>query len=249
MTLPGTNPENFKPGLVAVGVGPGDPELLTLKGVRAIREADVVITPIGDRSDSSVSQSIISDHLDPARQQILIRVFPMRQPPEVMAKAWTDIAAEIAELVADGKRVAFVTLGDPMLYSTFIYLQQELQSSFPEVTISTIPGISSILAAAGKAQYPLGIADDVLTIIPATSSEAKIKAALATGGTIVLLKVYRAFSGIKSLLQQAGLEKQAVFVRRLGLEGEKIVRDLSEVRDEDLDYLSLIMIRQENVNG
>ncbi len=173
----------------------------------------------------------------------------MRQPADVMAKAWRDIAAEIAGLVKAGKRVVFVTLGDPMLYSTYLYLQQELLGHYPEVPISTVPGISSILAAAGKAQRPLGIADDVLTIIPATTTEAKIRAALATGGTIVLLKVYRAFTGIRSLLQQAGLEKQAIYVRRLGLEGEKIVRDLAEVRDEDLDYLSLILVRSEGHYG
>ena len=237
------------PGLTAVGVGPGDPELLTFKAVRVIGEADVVMTPVGDRSDSSIALSIISGHLDPERQQILKRVFPMRQPPEVMANAWADIAAEIAELVTAGKKVVFVTLGDPMLYSTFLYLQQELLKDYPSVAIATVPGVSSILAAAGKTLRPLGIADDVLTIIPATCTEAKIRAALATGGTIVLLKVYRAFHGLKSLLQKAGLEKQAVYVKRLGLEGEKIVDDLAAVRDDDLDYLSLILIRPEGKNG
>ncbi len=237
------------PGLVAVGVGPGDPELLTLKGAREIRAADVVITPVGDRSGTSIARSIISEHLEPDRQQILSRVFPMRQPADLLAKAWADIAAEIAGLVAAGKRVAFVTLGDPMLYSTFLYLQQELLDDYPKVAISTVPGVSSVLAAAGRAQSPLGIADDVLTIIPATTSEAKLKAALATGGTVVLLKVYRAFADIRMLLQQAGLEEQAVYIKRLGLDGEKIVRDLGEVRDEDLDYLSLIIVRPEGHDG
>jgi len=229
--------------LIAVGVGPGDPELLTLKAVREIRAADVVVTPVGDRSDSSIALSIIEDHLDRSRQQVLTRTFPMRQPAEVMAKAWREIAAEIAELVHAGQKVVFITLGDPMLYSTFLYLQFELNTDYPDVPISTVPGISSIFAAAGNAQLPLGLGDDALTIIPATSSEGKLKAALAAGGTVVFLKVYRAFSGIKSLLQQVGLERQAIYVRRLGLEGEKIIRDLADVNDEDLDYLSLILVR------
>ena len=232
--------------LIAIGVGPGDPELITLKGVRLLQSADVVMTPVGDRSDSSVAHSIISEHLDPQRQQVLLRVFPMRQPAEQVANAWREIAAEISDLVREGKKVAFVTLGDPMLYSTFLYLQHELQGNYPDVAISTVPGISSILAAAGRAQLPLGLGDDLLTIVPATVSDEKLQAAFSSGGTVVLLKVYRAFDRIRAILQEKGLAQHSVYVRRLGLEGEKIIHDLAEVQADDLDYLSLILVRRES---
>ena len=234
--------------LVAVGVGPGDPELITLKGVRLIQEADVVMTPVGDRSSSSIALSIISAHLDPERQQVLSRVFPMRQPADQMAAAWREIAAEIAALVREGKRVTFITLGDPMLYSTFLYLQAELQSEYPDVPISTVPGISSILDAAGKAVLPLGLGDDILTVVPATLADEKLQSILQSDGTVVLLKVYRAFDRIRSILQQSGLEQQAVYIRRLGLDGEKIIHDLAQVQEADLDYLSLILVRREAVH-
>jgi len=235
--------------LVAIGVGPGDPELITLKGVRLLREADVVMTPVGDRSESSVAHSIIADHLEPGRQQVLLRVFPMRQPAEQMASAWRTIAAEIADLVRTGKRVAFVTLGDPMLYSTYLYLQHELQEHYPDVAVSTVPGISSILAAANRVQLPLGLGDDVVAIIPATLPDDRLEAALSTGGTVVLLKVYRAFDRVRTLLQRRGLEGQAIYVRRLGLAGEKVVRRLADVGEQDLDYLSLILVRREVAHG
>ena len=235
--------------LVAIGVGPGDPELITLKGVRLLREADVVMTPVGDRSESSVAHSIIADHLDPERQQVLLRVFPMRQPAEQMASAWRAIADEIAVLVRAGKRVVFVTLGDPMLYSTYLYLQQELQERYPAVAVSTVPGISSILAAANRVQLPLGLGDDIVAIIPATLPDDQLEAALAAGGTVVLLKVYRAFERVRALLQRCGLEGQAVYVRRLGLAGEKVVRRLADVGEQDLDYLSLILVRREVDHG
>ncbi|PLX78226.1 MAG: precorrin-2 C(20)-methyltransferase [Desulfuromonas sp.] len=234
--------------LVAVGVGPGDPELLTLKGVRLLRQADVVITPRGDRSDSSIALSIVESHIDPARQQVLSRVFPMRQPAEQMAAAWREIADEIAGLVHEGKRVVFVTLGDPMFYSTYLYLEEELRSRYPEVPVSTVPGISSVYAAAGKAHLPLGIADDILSVVPSTLPDDRLQAALDLPGTVVLLKVYRSFERIRSLLQQRGLAQRAIFVRRLGLEGEKVIPDLSKVASEDLDYLSLILVRREGQN-
>lgn len=227
----------------AVGVGPGDPELLTLRGARVLREADVVMTPVGDRSDASLALSIVEQHLDPARQQILTRTFPMRQSSDVQQNAWRDIAAEVAALVRAGKKVAFVTLGDPFLYSTFLYLYRELQRDYPEVPVANVPGISSIQAAASLARLPLGLGDETLTVVPATASDEEIETALQRSGTVVLLKVYRAFARLRALLQRVGLEQQAVYVRRVGLEGELLVHNLGEVSEDDLDYLSLILVR------
>ena len=231
--------------LVAVGVGPGDPELLTLKAARMLRQADVIITPIGDRSDKSIALSIVESHIDPARQQVLLRVFPMRHSVEQMTAAWREIADEIAALIDAGKQVVFVTLGDPMLYSTYLYLEEELRCRYPEVSVSTVPGISSVYAAAGKARLPLGIGDDILSVVPATLPDDRLQAAFDLPGTVVLLKVYRAFDRVLELLRQRGLEQRAVFVRRLGLEGEKVIPDLSRVAPEDIDYLSLILVRRE----
>jgi len=227
----------------AVGVGPGDPELLTLRGARVLREADVVMTPVGDRSDTSLALTIVEQHLDPQRQQILTRTFPMRQSADEQLSAWRVIAGEVAALVREGKQVAFVTLGDPFLYSTFLYLYRELQRDYPDVPVANVPGISSIQAAASLARLPLGLGDETLTVVPATAADAEIEAALERSGTVVLLKVYRAFARLHGLLQRLGLARQSVYVRRIGLEGELLVRDLGQVREDDLDYLSLILVR------
>ena len=232
----------------AVGVGPGDPELLTLRAVRVLREADVVMTPVGDRSDSSLALSIVNEHLDPDRQQILTRTFPMRQPQALLEDAWRTIATEVAQLVNAGKKVAFVTLGDPFLYSTFLYLLRELQRAYPEVPVASVPGISSMHAAAGLAGLPLGLADETLSVVPATAPDTEIEEALQRSGTLVLFKVYRSFARIRSLLQKHDLVRHAVYVRRIGLEGERVVHDLDQVRDEDLDYLSLILVRAAEEN-
>lgn len=230
--------------LIAIGVGPGDPDLITLKGVRLLKAADVIVTPLGDRSGSSIAGSIIAPHVDPGRQQVLERVFPMRQPPARQAAAWQSIADEIASLAEDGKQVAFITLGDPMLYSTFLYLRQELLNNHPGVPVQIVPGVSSIFAAASKARLPLGIGEESLTVVPATAGEEKIRRALKLEGTVILLKVYRSFPRIRRLLQEAGVDQHAVYIRRLGLEDEKIIIDLDRVGADDLDYLSLIMVRR-----
>jgi len=111
------------------------------------------------------------------------------------------------------------------------------------VAVASVPGISSIHAAAHLATLPLGLGDETLTVIPATAADGEIEAALARPGTVVLLKVYRAFARLRALLERRGLAGQAVYVKRIGLEGEQLVRDLAEVREEDLDYLSLILVR------
>lgn len=230
------------PRLIAVGVGPGDPELLTLKGARLLREADVVVTPVGDRSDSSVAQSIIAELVDPDRQQLLTHVYPMKKNPAEMEDAWQASAAEVAALVREGKTVVFVTLGDPFLYSTFLYLYRILLDRYPDVAVEVVPGISSINAAAAAADLPLGLAADRIAILPATFEEDKLRQTLLDFDTVVLMKVHRVFDRVRSLLNDLGVERRAVYVKRVGLAGEAVFQDLDAVQAEDLDYLSLVIV-------
>ena len=228
----------------AIGVGPGDPELLTLKAGRLLKEADVVLAPVGERSDRSLAAETVAFLLDTKRQQIVSVSCPMRSDEDDRSGRWMQIAADIAALVRSGKKVAFVTLGDPMFYSTFLYLYRELQNNFPDVPMTIVPGVSSINAAAGLSGLPLGLVDETFSVVPATAPDRDIEAALACSGTVVLLKVYRAFDRLKTLLGRLGLEQNAVYVRRIGLDGEKVIHDLNQVQTDDLDYMSLILVRQ-----
>lgn len=228
--------------LIAVGVGPGDPELLTLKGARLIRSADVVVTPIGDRSDSSIAHGIIRDLIDPSRQQLLTQIYPMRKDPAEMEASWRSSAAEVAQLVRGGKTVVFITIGDPLLYSTFLYLHRILQADYPDVAIELVPGISSIFAAAAAAGVPLGLAADRIAVLPATFEEGQLRRTLQEFDTVVLMKVARVFERVRTLVRELGA--RAVYVRRVGLEGETVVHDLEGVREEELDYLSLVIVRK-----
>ncbi|MHB1399769.1 MAG: precorrin-2 C(20)-methyltransferase [Trichloromonadaceae bacterium] len=231
-----------QPRLIAVGVGPGDPELLTLKGARLIREADVVVTPIGDRSETSIAHGIIRDLVDPRRQQLLTQVYPMKKDPAEMEASWQASAAEVAQLVRAGKTVVFITIGDPLLYSTFLYLYRILRSDYPDVAIELVPGISSIFAAAAAAGVPLGLAADRIAVLPATFEAEKLRQTLLDFDTVVLMKVSRVFDRVRTLVRELGC--RATYVKRVGLASEAVFHDLEAVGEEDLDYLSLVIVRK-----
>ena len=233
-----------QPRLIAVGVGPGDPELLTLKGARLIREADVVVTPIGDRSESSIAHGIIRELVDPKRQQLLTQVYPMKKDPAEMQASWQASAADVAQLVRAGKSVVFITIGDPLLYSTFLYLYRILRADYPDIAIELVPGISSIFAAAAAAGVPLGLAADRIAVLPATFEEEKLRQTLIDFDTVVLMKVHRVFDRVYALLMELGLERQGVWVRRVGSRDEEVVTDLASLVGQKLDYLSLLIVRK-----
>ncbi len=239
---PGNPAKKF--GLTAVGVGPGDPELLTLRGVRALREADVILAPKAEADGGSIAGGIIAGFLDLTRQELIEQVYPMRLDPRELTAYWTAAAEEVARLVRCGKRVAFVTLGDPMLYSTFLYLQQQLQEVAPEIPVEIVSGLSSIHAAAALAGVPLGLADERLAVLPATFEDDLLRQTLQDFDTVVLMKVGRVFERVRTLLTELGLKDQAVYVRQVGLAGQKVFTDLDRVGEQDRHYLSMIIVRR-----
>jgi len=234
----------MKPGLTAVGVGPGDPEMITLRGVRFIREADVIIAPKAETGGDSIAGRIVAEYVDLECQELIEQVYPMRLDQQGLAAYWSQAARQVAALVAQGKRVVFVTLGDPMLYSTFLYLQQHLRELAPEVFVEVVSGLSSIHAAAALAGVPLALADDRLAVVPATFEDDRLRQTLQDFDTVVLMKVARVFTRVRALLAELGLKGQAVYVRQVGLPGQQVFHDLDLVGEEDRHYLSMIIVRK-----
>ena len=229
--------------LYAVGVGPGDPELLTLKAARLIRAADVIVAPAGADGGAGLAQTVIADLVDAARQQLRVRTFPMTHDREQLNAAWFAIAAELAELVQSGQRVVFVTLGDPLLYSTFIYLYEQFQAHWPELPVEIVPGITSFCAAAATSGVPLVQGAQRLVVAGADIPADELRRLLAEGYSLALLKVARLFPQLRQTLRDAGLEQRAVFARRVGQAEETVTTDLSQVTEADLDYFSLVLVR------
>jgi len=230
--------------IYAIGVGPGDPELLTRKAERILRSVPVVCAPTAGPIDSSYALSIIEPLLDRTRQEVIIQVFPMRKNQDGLDEYWETAAAEVAVRVRGGSDVAFITIGDPFIYSTFLYLYRILREKYPEIPVEVVPGVSSINAAAIAAGIPLGQAAERIAIIPAAFEEMELRNILSHFETVVLMKVSRVFDGIYALLKELGLEKKCAFVSRVGTTEEAVVFDLERLLGQKLDYLSLLIVKK-----
>jgi precorrin-2/cobalt-factor-2 C20-methyltransferase len=233
----------------AVGIGPGDPELLTRKAERILRAAPVICAPTGNADASSYALSIVEEFIDRTRQEVLVQVFPMRKEQDGLAAFWEKAAADVAERVRQGKDVAFVTIGDPFLYSTFLYIYRIFRAHYPEIPVEVVPGISSINAAAVAAGMPLGMAADRIAVLPTTYEDEELRKTFREFDTVVLMKVNRVFDRVYALLKELGLDRKAAFIRRVGSAEEEVVFDLGRLVGKELDYLSLLIVRKAGVYG
>jgi len=224
-----------------IGVGPGDPELLTVKAIDALKKIDVLIAPKTEKKSDSVALSIAEPYLKPS-VEIIFQTFPMVKDFASEKKIFEANKEEILNLLRGGKNVGFATLGDPMFYSTYIYIFRLLEPC--GIKIVTIPGVPAFLAIAAQIGRPLAYGNDILTIIPATAELDAIKNFLDKADATVLMKVYKNFPEVVDALKSRGLIDEAVLVSRCGLDDEKIITDVAAHKDEPLNYLSTILTRK-----
>ena len=176
-----------------IGTGPGDSSLLTIKAVETLKKIDILFTPEPKKGGESLALSIVKDYL-PEDLEIRQRHFPMNFNGEEKIKAWEEIALEIEdEININGKDVGFVTLGDPMIYSTYVYIMERLSE---DVEVVTIPGISSFSNIASSNNFPLVMDTDALVVTPCTIEEEKLDFILQNYNCIVLMKVYKNFKEV-----------------------------------------------------
>lgn len=224
-----------------IGVGPGDPELLTLKAINAIKISEVIIAPKTEKKSDSLALTIAKPYLR-ADVQIVYQTFPMVKDFETSPEIFESNVEEILSYLRDGKIVGFLTLGDPMFFSTYIYIFKLLKKF--GVQIETVAGVPAFLAIAAKIGYPVAYGNEILSIIPATADIEKISDALKNSDDAVLMKVYKNFDEIAEILNNENLSENALLVSRCGLEDEKIITDLESFKNEKLNYLSTILTRK-----
>ena len=229
--------------LYGIGIGPGDPKLLTLKAKEIIDQADIIFCPKGDEYGTSWARSIIETTTSASKEFVDLR-FPMTRNKKVLKAYWKKAARRIAEEVTKGKQGAFITLGDPFIYSTYIYLLRTLRQNFPDIEVETIPGISAFNAAAARAQIPLVQGDERMAILPVRKDLRGLREAFEIFDTVILMKVGSKLDKVMALLAELDLLKHSVLVSRIGQPGEKIIHDLSSLEKiEKEGYLSVIIVK------
>jgi len=155
------------PGLIGIGVGPGDVELLTVKAVKAIQNADIIMCPASNEDRPSIAFAVVSPIIDKSKNQKIVKlIFPMTKDKDVLVATWKKNAKIMAETVLTGKNVVYLTVGDPFLYSTWIYMYKDLKENYPDMDISTIPGIVSMFAFAAKVGVSVAEGAEKVAIIP-----------------------------------------------------------------------------------
>lgn len=219
-----------------VGVGPGDPELLTLKAHRIITTAEVIAYPAPNDGDS-LARAIVADHLPGGQEEIAIRIAmdPAAFPPrDVYARAAEDIGA----CATAGKSVAILCEGDPFFYGSFRYLFENLSHRW---SVEIVPGVSSLMASAAALRMPLAARHDVISVIPATLDDATIADRLAAADTAVFIKVGRHLAKVRKALETAGLVRQAHYIERATMTTERKM-PLSDMRDATAPYFSMVLV-------
>jgi len=229
--------------LYGIGVGPGDPELITLKALKVLEKRPHIFAAASSKNTYSLALDIIQSHLNGAPVEQL--PFPMTRDPEVLQEAWDKSARRVLEVLADGSDAAFITLGDPLTYSTFGYLLKTIKALDPAVQVITIPGITSYQAAAALTQTPLGEGEGSFLVVSGARGAAKLREVIDRADTVVLLKTYRYTDDILAALEELGLTDRAVCVSRCGLDGETVVQDVRTLKGQPLPYFSMIIVRKE----
>jgi precorrin-2/cobalt-factor-2 C20-methyltransferase len=232
---------NPEPGhFYAVGVGPGAPDLLTLRAARLIEGCDALVAPRSERSGDSLALGIVRAHL--RGQEILEQVYPMARDQARTRAAWADVAEWIAPRLAAGKAVVQITLGDPLIYSTSSYLLAALRERVDPGRLHVVPGISAVQAAAAAFLEDLALQEDRLTFLPATDL-ARVAAALDQSETVAIYKVADHLDGLIDLLEAKGMLGQARLAFAVEQERQQLIPDLRLARGTRLGYMSVVLVR------
>ena len=224
--------------LWGVGVGPGDSELMTLKAVRLINQCDVIVVP--DSKKRNVAYDIAKGAVpEIVNKEILMVHMPMIRDKAKLASAHLEAADQIGEMLAKGKSLVFLTLGDPTVYSTYYYVHKNVEKMGYQCEI--VPGITSFCAAAARMGVSLSEGGDGLYVMP--GSYENVEKGLEVPGTKVIMKSGKSMGQVKQVLMENDNRFSTMMIENCGMEDEKIFKSADEI-DEDAGYFSLLIVKE-----
>jgi precorrin-2/cobalt-factor-2 C20-methyltransferase len=229
--------------LFGIGVGPGDPELVPVKSIRILQQVDIVFTAASQKNDYSMAVEIAQPYI--AEKSDIIRLdFPMSKDPRVKEQAWRNNAQRVADVLEKGRDVAFLTLGDPLTYSTYGYILSHLQAGWPHLHVVTVPGITSYQAAAAAINRPLVEGEESLLIMSGVHGGERLEQIPLAPDNVVFLKAYRNVEGICKALETADMMAGSVAVSDCSTDKEQIYRDVKSLCRRKPNYWTLVMAKR-----
>lgn len=237
--------------LFCVGCGPGDPELLTVKAVNMIKNAEIIFAPTAREGKPSIALSVVERYVDKFAKKVDL-VFPMVKDRESLKDYWKRNADKIADAVRTEKRVIYLTVGDPALYSTWIYIQRELQKNHSDIEIDIVPGIASMFAFAAQAKMSLAEGDETLAIVPACYDLDRVKQTANSCDTVIFLKDGRYFDSVIEMLAEVGFADDSMIgiAQDVSVTGEIMkmskLSDLRGIKGNTEKYFSIMVAKKKN---
>ncbi len=235
--------ENSKGTLYGIGVGPGDPDLITLKAVKILKRVDVVFAAASTKNLHSLAMSIARPHIPEATPVELLH-FPMTRDRSATRRAWEANARRLVRVLETGRDAAFLTLGDSLTYSTFGYLMQHVQAAAPHIEVQTVPGITSYQAAASRLNTPLVEGEGALMVVSGANGGERLRSLSRKPETVVFLKAYRNLKDICAAIGESGQYPHCAAVKNCGQPNEEVVVDIAALCRQKPDYWTLIIARQ-----
>lgn len=236
--------------LWGVGVGPGAPDLITLRALETLRSVPVLAVPRPNAWSKSLAWRIVEPHMAEVQdQERLFLTFPMSKDPEVLQPAWDLAFSAIREKLQEGLDVAFITQGDPLFFSTFIYLREAMLEQLPGLDVQVVPGVSCISAVPAAAQWALADGQERVAILPATYGIEDLRQIVREFDSVVLMKVSSQIDRLIELLKEEDLIDKAVYVERASSDQERVVYDLESLKGDRCVYFSTVLICKKTRSG
>ncbi len=228
--------------LYGISVGTGDPELITVKGLRLLQQSSVIAFPQGVGNKLGIAETIISSYILPHQQKLPLH-FPYVQDELILTQAWQKTATQVCSYLNQGENVTFACEGDVSFYSTFSYLAHYVKQLCSEVEIHIIPGVTSPLAAAAVLSLPLTQQNERLIVLPALYRVSELEKALDFAEVVVLLKFSSVYEQIWQVLKQRNLFNQAWIVEKATFPEQIIYDNLEDYPTLKLSYFSILIIK------